>query len=81
MPIFTDNQSQTPQRRYPWRRWFQARTFTIRRGRDYVCRTYVMAQMVRNVACRLGYSVSIAIHPDERALTARLTPLTPRMER
>lgn len=55
-------------RRYPWLRWFGQLHFTLKKGRDYDCRTDTMANMVRQAAARHGYKVSILIADDGRSM-------------
>lgn len=59
-------------RRYPWVKWFSKRSFRLLAGRDYDCRTYTMAQMVRNTASRLRYKVSVTVYPDESGLSVKV---------
>ncbi len=49
--------------RYPWGRWFRKGRFRLTEGRDYTCRPYGMAQMVRTQAskCRLRVRVTIGL--------------------
>lgn len=60
-------------RRYPWKRWFRHKTFSLRRGEHYDGRTYIMAQMVRNAATRHGLRVRVVISDDEDTLTVTVT--------
>lgn len=54
---------------YPWHEWFKMESFTLRRGKDYGCRTYIMAQQLRNKASEAGLSVTISVSPDEASIT------------
>lgn len=68
-------------RRYPWSKWFTLKKFTLVRGKDYDCQSYVMAQMARNVARLKTYNVNLDIKlPDDgesltiKVLGKRSTP-------
>ena len=64
--------------RYPWKLWFARRTFTLLRGSDYRCRTYSMAQTVRNAAARMRVRVAVKILAGEMGVVVRVHPLNQR---
>lgn len=53
-------------RRYPWDDWFAQSQFVLRHGNDYSCMPHGMAQMVRNVASRLGVKVRLRLSGEGR---------------
>lgn len=57
--------------RYPWAAWFKKKTFTLRKGVDYMYKTHTMAQQVRNCANRKEFQlvVGIEIAEDDQSLT------------
>ena len=52
---------------YPWDKWFKRGRWSIRRGRDYKCQPFAMAQQIRNEARKRG--VYVAVFIDETVLT------------
>lgn len=57
---------------YPWQLWFSKSFFIIYRGRDYDCRSYIMAQMIRNAASLRRLSISLQIAANERSITVKV---------
>ncbi len=55
-------------RRYPWRKWFILDRFVLRRGRDYDCKTFSMAQAVYKAAARMRINIDIDIDEEDGAL-------------
>jgi hypothetical protein len=53
-------------RRYTWDKWLKEGSFVLVRGRDFTCMTHGMAQMIRNVASKKGFRVSIRIVSNDR---------------
>lgn len=49
---------------YPWRRWLRVGDRVLMRGRHFAVAPKVMAQLVRNRACREGLRVSLAVGAD-----------------
>jgi hypothetical protein len=62
-------------RRYPWEVWFSQKQFIISKGNDYWCKTYSMAQIVRNAAHR--YKLGIQIETSEDDMQLRVTVSRP----
>lgn len=54
--------------RYPWDEWFKKSTFTLKKGRDYVCQTHGMSVQVRTAAAKRGLYVSIETDTDNDQL-------------
>lgn len=54
----------SPNRRYPWERWFSKRKFTLVKGRHYECQPHSMAQQVRSAASKYGCRVSIKLEGE-----------------
>jgi hypothetical protein len=46
-------------RTYPWDDWIGRGKFTLVEGRDYLCRSDIMAQQIRNRMSDLGLPVTI----------------------
>jgi hypothetical protein len=51
--------------RYPWEKWFRRKSFTLQKGRDYECRTYTMAQAIRNAAAPDRHNKVVHIRIDD----------------
>lgn len=47
--------------KYDWETWFSKKSFVLRRGTDFTCAPYVMAQMCRNNAPDYGVRISLSI--------------------
>jgi hypothetical protein len=62
-------------RRYPWKKWFAKRRFTLIRGIDFAGRVDTMAVQVRNSAVRLRYHASVRIL-DGGVLLVSVRPMT-----
>lgn len=61
-------------RRYPWDRWLGGRRqVTLRRGREYGCFTYSMAQLVRKRAAERNLTIVLVIADDQDSLWFRVT--------
>jgi len=58
--------------RYPWEEWFKRRLFTLLKGRDYLCDTYVMIQQVRNRAGQYNLSISTKVLGGYRGVRVRV---------
>lgn len=58
-----------PLRRYAFDEWFARKSFTLRRGINYACRTYGMAGMIRNQASKRRLSVTVVMASDEMSLS------------
>lgn len=56
-------------RRHPWDKWFGYRQFVLKKGRQYTCQSYTMAQQVRNAAAERDMKVSIRILHDRITVT------------
>jgi hypothetical protein len=58
-------------RRYPWREWFNLKSFTLVQDVDYDCHTYTMAQQIRNAACQPKFYVRVGVDiaQDGKSLT------------
>jgi hypothetical protein len=52
------------QRRYPWKKWFAKRGFSLKKGIDFTCTPYSMSIQIRNRASQEGKSVGIRIEGD-----------------
>lgn len=61
--------SKSKPKRHPWDKWFGYRQFTLRKGRQYTCQSYSMAQQVRNAAAERDVKVSIRILNDRITVT------------
>lgn len=48
-------------RRYPWDAWFRQTVFILEKGKHYNCKTYTMAQIVRNAASANRHNVRVSI--------------------
>lgn len=59
-------------RKYPWERWFARRSFRVAKGVDYECRTYAMANSIRNNASQRGLKVSLRVIGEE-AIVVQVT--------
>lgn len=58
------------QRRYPWKKWFSKKGFSITKGVDFDCTPYSMSIQLRNAASRAKKSISI--HIEENTLSVRI---------
>ena len=58
--------NKVPPVRYPWEEWFIRRTFTLTKGKDYLCSSVSMAQQVRNIASQ--YRLKVSIDETEKGL-------------
>jgi hypothetical protein len=54
---------------YPWADWFSRPSFTLKRGRDYVCRSYIMRQQIYSKAWEAKLKVRVEVSEDESYLT------------
>lgn len=54
-----------PQPLYPWGEWFGMRKpFTLRKGKDYHCKTSSMLVMLHQRAPKFGQRVSVLVRGD-----------------
>jgi hypothetical protein len=56
-------------KRYPWARWFRMKKFRIRFGKEYTCRSDMMASHIRRMASRYGIDVEIKIAAAMMSIT------------
>lgn len=65
-----ESQKRKPGRKgLPWEQWFLTSGFILVKDVDYKCRTYAMAQTVRNAAIRFGIEVEVKVSSDEQSVT------------
>jgi hypothetical protein len=55
--------------KYPWKEWFTSKVpIVLKQGKNYKNRTYTFAVYAREVARKLGYTLTISVADDEKSL-------------
>lgn len=49
---------------YPWDKWFARERLRLKRGKDFECAPYAMAQMIRNNARAREIRVTVSVLED-----------------
>lgn len=50
--------------RHPWDEWFARKKLRLRRGKDFDCQPYLLAQQIRNEARRREITVTVSVLDD-----------------
>ncbi len=50
--------------RHPWDHWFSRKKIRLKRGKDFDCQPYLMAQQIRNEASRREIAVTVSVLED-----------------